>query len=140
MQCLYKTKLSVYFVGSKTIKSMEKTTFLVTYLVSFLVCAGVTLGLIALINKSLKVYFKQLCQNAQVADLFIRMTKIVILLAGLGAALTSNYTTNEKADWLSLTWNVAAQVKAALESLFIAFIILALAFLVLHVCTRICKK
>ncbi len=50
---------------------MEKTTFLVTYLVSFLVCAGVTLGLIALINKSLKVYFKQLCQNAQVADLFI---------------------------------------------------------------------
>lgn len=107
---------------------MEKTTFLVTYLVSFLVCAGVTLGLIALINKSLKVYFKQLCQNAQVADLFIRMTKIVILLAGLGAALTSNYTTNEKADWLSLTWNVAAQVKAALESLFIAFIILALAF------------
>ncbi len=56
------------------------------------------------------------------------------------SSFTSNYTTNEKADWLSLTWNVAAQVKAALESLFIAFIILALAFLVLHVCTRICKK
>ena len=52
MQCLYKTKLSVYFVGSKTIKSMEKTTFLVTYLVSFLVCAGVTLGLIALSTKA----------------------------------------------------------------------------------------
>ncbi len=119
---------------------MEKTTFLVTYLVSFLVCTGITLGLIALINKSLKTYFKHLCQDAQVAGLFSRMTKIVILLAGLGAALTANYTTNENADWLSLTWNVAAQVKESLESLFIAFIILALAFLVLHVCTRNCKK
>ncbi len=119
---------------------MEKTTFLITYLACFLVCAGITLGLIALIDKSLKAYFKQLCENARVADLFIRMTKIVVLLAGLGAALTADYTTNEKADWLSLTWNVAAQIKAALESLFMAFIILALAFLVLHVCTRIYKK
>lgn len=119
---------------------MEKTIFLVTYLVSFIVCTGITLGLIAAINKSLKSYFEQLSQDALVVRLFSRMTKIVILLAGMGAALTANYTTGDKADWLSLTWNVAAQVKESLESLFIAFIILALAFLVLYVCTRNCKK
>ncbi|MDD2618705.1 MAG: hypothetical protein PHT87_07930 [Bacteroidales bacterium] len=119
---------------------MENTTFFVTYLVSFFVCTGITLGLIALINKSLKTYFEHLSQEAQVAKLFNRMTKIVILLAGMGAALTANYTTGEKADWLSLTWNVAAQVKESLESLFIAFLILSLAFLVLHVCTRKCTK
>lgn len=119
---------------------MEKTTFLITFLVSFVACTGITLLLIALINKNIKTYFEQLSPNTQLSNLFSRMSKIVILLAGMGAALTNNYTTGEKADWLSLTWNVADQLKETMKSLFIVFIILTLIFLILHVCIRNCKK
>lgn len=119
---------------------MENTTFFQTYLLTFLICLTLTVGLIATINKGLKRYFENLSQDNDIAKFFIRLTNIIILLGGLGAALTSGYDTSEDANWLTLTWDVAEQLEASLGRLFLTLMIFAIVFLILHLIARRTNK
>ncbi len=70
----------------------------------------------------------------------LRITKTVILLAGVSAAMTNVYDTGEKANWLTLTWDIAEQIKESLGNLFITMIILAISFLILHLLSKRTNK
>jgi hypothetical protein len=119
---------------------MGNTTFLQTYLLTFMVCLTMTVGLIILINKGLKRFFENLSQDNEIAKFFVKLTNIIILLGGLSAALTSGYNTGEDANWLTLTWDVAEQMEDSLGRLFLTLMILAIAFFILHLIARRANK
>jgi hypothetical protein len=89
-----------------------------------------------MINKGLKKYFENLGQDPDIAAFFVRLTRLIIILSGLSAALKSSYDTGEKANWLTLTWDAANQLKETLSNLFVVLIILAIAFFILHLIAR----
>lgn len=115
---------------------MENSTFIQTYLLTFIVCTTLTVGLIIIINKGLKRFFENLSHDKDIANFFIKLTNIIILLGGLGAALKSGYNTGEDANWLTLTWDVAEQLEESLGRLFLTLMILAIAFFILHLIAR----
>lgn len=115
---------------------MENTTFFQTYLLTFAGCMTLTVGLVILVNKGLKRFFENLSQDNDIAKFFLRLTNIIILLGGLGAALKSNYNTGENANWLTLTWNIAEQIEESLGRLFVTLMIFAIAFFILHLIAR----
>ena len=119
---------------------MEKITFFQTYLLTFVVCITLTVGLIIIINKGLRRFFENLSQDNDIAKFFIKLTNIIILLGGLGAALTSGYDTSEDANWLTLTWDVAEQLEESLRQLFLTLMIFAIAFFILHLIARRVNK
>jgi len=119
---------------------MENITFFQTYLLTFVVCLTLTVGLIIIINKGLRRFFENLSQDNDIAKFFIKLTNIIILLGGLGAALTSGYNTSEDANWLSLTWDVAEQLEESLGRLFLTLMIFSIAFFVLHLIARRTNK
>jgi len=119
---------------------MENSTFIQTYLLTFLFCLLVTLGLIFLLNKGLKIFFENLSQDKDIANFFVKLTNIIILLGGIGAALKSGYQTDEKSNWLTLIWDSAAQAQESLGRLFLTLIILAIAFFILHLFARRLNK
>lgn len=119
---------------------MENSTFLEAYLLTFVVCLILTIGLIVLINKGLKKYFENLCQDNDIANFFVKLTNIIILLGGLGAALSSGYKIGEDANWLTLTWDVTGQLENSLERLFLIMMIFAIAFFVLHLIAKRTNK
>ena len=115
---------------------MENTTIFQTYLLTFMVCLILTVGLILLINKGLKKFFESLCQDDDIARFFVKLTNIIILLGGLGAGLTSGYTKGEDANWLTLTWNAADQLEESLGRLFLTLMIFSVVFFILHLIAR----
>ena len=115
---------------------MDKTTFLLAYLLTLIVCLGLTIGLIILISKGLKQYFVNLTQDTDIAKFFVKLTNIILLLAGFGAALKGLYDTSSTANWLTLTWDVASQLKNSFTNLFIALIAFAIAFFILHIAAK----
>ncbi len=119
---------------------MENSTFILAYLLTFIVCMVLTAGIILLINKGLKKFFESLCQDTDIAKFFIKITNIIILLGGIGAALSSGYITGTEANWLTLTWDVAEQVEETLGRLFLTMMILAVAFFILHLIARRANK
>ena len=119
---------------------MENSAFIQTYLITFTVCLILTVGLIIILNNGLKKYFENLCDDADIAKFFLKLTNTIILLGGIGAALKSGYTTGEHANWLTLTWDSAGQIQEALSRLFITLIIFAIVFFVLHLIARRINK
>ena len=119
---------------------MENSIFIQTYLITFVVCLTLTVGLIILINKGLKKFFENLSQDNDIAKFFIKLTNIIILLGGLGAALTSGYNTGEDANWLTLTWDIAEQLEESLGRLFWTLMIFAIVFFILHLIARRTSK
>jgi len=119
---------------------MENSSFILAYILTFLVCVSLTVGLLFLINKGLKSYFENLARNKEIAEFFIRITNIIILLGGIGAALTSTYNTTKEANWLTLIWNITEQLEKSLGRLFLTLIILAIAFFILHLFAKKPKK
>src|SRR3972149_11289408 len=111
---------------------MEKSTFIQTYLLTFVFCLTLTVGLIILINKGLKRFFENLSQDHDIAKFFLKLTNIIILLGGIGAALKSAYSTGEGSNWLTLIWDSAGQAQESLGQLFLTLIILAITFFILH--------
>src|SRR6185295_1744681 len=107
---------------------MENSTFILTYILTFLFCLTVTAGIIILINKGLKRFFENLSQDNDVAIFFHKLTIIIILLGGIAAALKSGYNTGESSNWLTLIWDSAAQAQESLERLLVTLIILAITF------------
>jgi Na+/phosphate symporter len=119
---------------------MEKIAFFQTYLLTFLISVTLTVGLIFLINKGLRRFFEYLSQDNEIARFFVKLTNIIILLGGLGAALTSGYNTSKDANWLTLTWDAAEQLENSLGRLFLTLIIFAIVFFVLHIFSRRMNK
>ena len=119
---------------------MENSTFFLTYFLTFAFCIAVTVGLIYLINKGLNRFFKVFSKDNEVARFFVKLTNVIILLGGVGAALKSGYNTGEKSNWLTLIWDAAAQVQESLGRLFTTLIILAITFFILHLVARIVRK
>jgi len=118
---------------------MTNSTFFFSYLITLLVCLGVTIGLLFLFRNGLRKFYKNLAGEGPIADFFVKLTNLVILLAGLSAALTGNYNTKE-ANWLTLTWDMANQLKESLNRLFVTFIILSVAFLIIQLMLKRSKK
>ena len=119
---------------------MEKSTFILTYLLTFSACLAVTVGLILLINKGLKKYFENLSGDADIARFFIKLTNAILLLCGVSAALPSVYDTAESANWLTLTWDIAKHLESSLDKLYITLMIFAVVFFVLHLIARRINK
>lgn len=119
---------------------MENSTFFQTYLLTFVVCVGLTVGLIILLNKGIKSFFENISKDNDIAKFFIKLTNIIILLGGLSAALGSYYNTAETANWLTLTWNVAGHLEETLFQLFVTLMILAIVFFILHLIVRRANK
>ncbi len=119
---------------------MENSTFFTAWFLTLLACIAITILLIYLIRKGLREFFENLSNDSQITSFFIRITNTVILLAGISAALTNVYDTGEKADWLTLTWNIADQVKETLGNLFVTLIILTVIFMVLHLISKRLNK
>lgn len=119
---------------------MEDSTFFLAYLITFVVCVILTIVLINLMNKGLKSFFENLCNDNDIAKFFIKLTKIIILLAGLSAGLSAYYNTVETANWLTLTWNVTNHLEELLFQLFVTLMILSVAFFILHLIARRTNK
>lgn len=119
---------------------MENSTFFEAYLITFVICVILTIGLIIILSKGLKSFFENLCKDDIIAKFFIKLTKVIIFLGGLSAALSSYYNTLETANWLTLTWNIADHLEKSLFQLFITVMILAITFFILHLITRRLNK
>jgi hypothetical protein len=119
---------------------MENSTFILAYLLTFVVCVSLTVGLLVLINKGLKSYFENLSRSPEIAEFFIRITNLIILLGGVGAALESSYNTSKEANWLTLTWNITEQLEKSMGRLFLTLLIFAIAFFILHLFAKKPKK
>jgi hypothetical protein len=112
---------------------MESSTFFLAFLLTFLVCVIITVILIFLINKGLIQFFSNVAKENDIARFFVKMTKIIIILGGIGAALTGGYKTGEEANWLTLAWDISRQLEESLSHLFLTFMILAIAFFILYI-------
>ncbi len=115
---------------------MDNWIFFQAYILGILVCLTLTLALIWFINKGLKRFFENLCQNEDIAKFFIRLTKIVLFLGGLSAGLENSYNTTEKANWLTVTWDSIDQVKESMYLLLILLTIFAVVFFILNLIDR----
>jgi len=119
---------------------MESSTFFVAFLLTFLVCVIITVILILLINKGLNQFFSNVAKESDIARFFAKLTKIIIILAGVGKALAVGYNTGKEANWLTLTWDISRQLEESLSQLFVTFMILAVAFFLLHLLVKYTAK
>ena len=119
---------------------MENSTFLQAYLLTFVVCMTITVGLIIIINKGLKKYFENLYQDTDISKFFVKLINIIILLGGMGAGLTSSYNIGAEANWLTLTWDIAEQLEESLGQLFLTLMIFAITFFIIHLIARRVNK
>jgi hypothetical protein len=119
---------------------MDKVTFLLSYLIVLTVCLALTVGLIFSLNKGLKKFFENLTQDPDIAKFFIKLTNLILFLAGFGAALKNAYDTGEKANWLTLIWDIAGHLENSLENLFITLIVFAVTFFILHLIAKRVNK
>jgi len=119
---------------------MESSTFFLAYVLTFLICLAITIILILLIKKGLHQFFTNLTNESDISGFFVKLTKIIIILAGIGAALTGGYKTGQEANWLTLTWDISEQLERSLSQLFLTFIILAIAFFILHILGKFTDK
>ncbi len=119
---------------------MENSTFFLTYLLTFIFCVAITVGLIYLVNKGLKRFFKVFSNDTDIARFFVKLTNIIIILGGVGAALKNTYNVGEKSNWLTLIWDSAAQIQESLGRLFTTLIVLAITFFILHLVARLIKR
>ncbi|WP_242084545.1 hypothetical protein [Aestuariivivens sediminis] len=115
---------------------MENSTFFMTYLLTFIACAILSVGLIMIMNKGLKKFFENLTQDHDISAFFTKLTNSVILLGGLGAALATGYNTSKDPNWLTLTWDIAEQLEESLFRLFITLMIFTIAFFIIQLILR----
>jgi len=119
---------------------MEKTTFLTVYIITFIGCLLLTLIIIKLLQKGLRRFLEKITQDTEISDFFSKLVSLILFLGGLGAALSHSYVTDEKANWLTLSWDTIDQLRATLESLFTTLIIFSVVFLILEIINRKLSK
>ena len=119
---------------------MQNSTFLTAYLLTLAICLVFTIGIIALLNKGLKKFFNHITRDEEVSGFFTKLSTLILFLGGLSAGVGASYDTGEKANWLTITWDAAKQVKDSLQQLFIAVLILSITFFILLVIDRRINK
>ena len=115
---------------------MTNTTFLVVYLATAAGCILLTFIIIKLLTKGIKTFLTSLNQDAETSTFFTKLIILILLLGGLSASLSNGYDTDEKANWLTLSWDSVDQVQATLSSLFTILIVFAVTFLILELFNR----
>jgi type IV secretory pathway VirB6-like protein len=119
---------------------MQNSTYLIAYLLTLVVCIAFSLLLIAILSKGLKKFFNQITRDEEISGFFTRLTTLVLFFGGLSAGVGASYDTGEKANWLTVTWDAAKQVKDSLQQLFIALLILSITFFILMAVDRKVNK
>ncbi len=119
---------------------MKPITFLLVYLTIFVTCAVLTIGIIKLLSPGIKKYFISIFQDNEVAHFFLKMVRLVLFMSGLSAALSSRYSMDEKANWLTLSWDATRQFQSTLSNLFDALMAFTFVFLILHLFNKLLAK
>jgi len=119
---------------------MSTSTFFTTYLITLIICLLITLAIIYFLNPGLKKFFDQISPDKEVSDFFAKITRTVMLLGGISGAFAANYNTGENANWLTMTWDSAGQIKESLQQLFITLIILSVTFFILLIIEKKINK
>ncbi len=89
--------------------------------------------IVLLLRRGLRAFFSDLSDNRDIVTLLVRMGLLSLLLIGAGNILGHSYTTGEKANWLTVTWNVADQFRDMAFGLTLILVIFALTFLLLYI-------
>lgn len=119
---------------------MEKSTFILVYVLTLVFCIAVSVLLILILNDGIKKYFRHISHDKDIAKFFTKLMYIIILLGGISAAIPGNFDTGEKANWLTVTWDAAKQIESSLSRVFITLLVLAITFLILHLVARRINK
>jgi hypothetical protein len=119
---------------------MENSTFFKVYFLTLVISLVLIVALIILIQPGLRKYFENISEDSEIARFFIKLTNIILLLGGLGAALKSNYDTGDKANWLTLTWNSASQLQETMWRLSVILMVFAIVFFILFLINKRLSK
>jgi len=120
---------------------MENSTFFLAYILILVASVVITLVVINFLRPGIKKFFGFLSPDEDVSGFLTRLTITVVLLGGLSGALAGHYNTGENANWLTLIWDSAGQIRESLQQLFITLIILAITFsLLLMLAKRISRE
>jgi hypothetical protein len=120
---------------------MENSTFFLAYISILAASVAITLAVISFLRSGIKKFFGYLSPDQEVSGFLTRLTVAVLLLGGLSGALAAHYNTGENANWLTLAWDSAGQIRESLQQLFITLIILAVTFsLLLILAKRISRE
>lgn len=115
---------------------MENLTFLEVYLVTVIACFALTMIIAKLLSQGLKVFFEGITNDKELSKFFVKMIILMLILGGFSAGLANGYNTDEKANWLTLSWDSADQIQGTLENLFGILITLTIVFFILNLINR----
>jgi hypothetical protein len=101
----------LYF--QKGADQMKDIVVLMAYLSGALFCMIITILIMTALRKGLQAFFESIFKSKPIEDFFLRLTQIIIALAGIGAALGASFTTEAGKNWLTLSWSVADQIEAS---------------------------
>ncbi|HLF33064.1 MAG TPA: hypothetical protein VI583_02430 [Cyclobacteriaceae bacterium] len=110
---------------------MEKSNFLLTYLLTLSAGLALTVLIMVMLNKGIKKYFSVISPDPEISGFFTKLTLIILFLGGTGAAISARYNTGDDSNWLTLAWDATAHIKEPMQQLFITLLILSVAFAVL---------
>lgn len=115
---------------------MEKITFLQVYLATASVCFVLTIAILRFIKSGLILFMDNLTHDKEISKFFVKLVTLILLLGGFGAGLAAGYVTDEKANWLTLSWDSVDQLRGTLQNIFGIMITLTLAFFILNLIDR----
>jgi hypothetical protein len=92
---------------------MKDIVVLMAYLSGALFCMIITILIMTALRKGLQAFFESIFKSKPIEDFFLRLTQIIIALAGIGAALGASFTAEAGKNWLTLSWSVADQIEAS---------------------------
>jgi len=115
---------------------MEKITFLQVYLATVVVCFILTIAILRSLKPGLTIFLNSLTFDNEISKFFVRLVTLILLLGGFGAGLANEYSTDEKANWLTLSWDSVDQIQGTLENLFGIMIMLTVIFFILNIINR----
>ena len=115
---------------------MEKMTFFQVYVATAVACLAITIAIFRSLKPGLITFLNSLTFDHEISKFFVKLVTLILLLGGFSAGLASDYHTDEKANWLTLSWDSVDQVQGTLENLFGILITLTTVFFILNVINR----
>jgi Na+/alanine symporter len=115
---------------------MEKLTFLEVYLATVVACFALTIAILRSLKPGLTIFLNSLTLDHEISKFFVRLVTLILLLGGFSAGLANGYITDEKANWLTLSWDSVDQVRGTLENIFGVMITLTIVFFILNLINR----
>lgn len=115
---------------------MEKITFFEIYLATALICFVLTIAIQRFIKPGLTAFLDSITHDKEISGFFVKLVTLILLLGGFSAGLAAGYVTDEKANWLTLSWDSVDQVRGTLQNLFGIMITLTIVFFILDLINR----